>query len=59
MKEFIKSEFKLSTEKENKDKIVFIPNQENKSTSTVGSMGNPYWCDRYDEYNTYICGVSK
>lgn len=55
-----KSEFRpLDTKVEKDNNFIFIPNMKGKIQSTMGSMSDFYFCDRYSEQNRFICGVKK
>lgn len=55
-----KSEFRsLDTRVEKDNNLIFIPNMKAKIQSTMGSMSDFYFCDRYSEQNCFICGVKK
>lgn len=55
-----KSEFRpLDTKVEKDNNFIFIPNMKGKMQSTMGSMSDFYFCDRYSEQNCFICGVKK
>lgn len=55
-----KSEFRpLDTKVEKDNNFIFIPNMKGKIQSTMGSMSDFYFCDRYSEQNCFTCGVKK